>query len=357
MALWKQALAKLRGTADSVRPPVPDSDSEIDLTAEAMDEPLVDADGNSGSEGPAAVDAGALARELRAGIQVSLGDLESCAAGWRYRGHPVMVFGTEAPELTDAQRRRDFSSLVHLFPCCGPLKSDARSVWVATDFTALNEAQSRDLFEVCRTCLEASAGRGASPTGFDFASHVRSNGHSFFAGSACYWKPGSNPRPLQPPVAEAVGNCPGCGCAAEESGWQLHAEDAQQLALPEGICLLCAERQVDGCLSLGEEDMLEAAWARYHYLISQAAQAPAPSWKLAEAILPMSWQPLLRGLQRMLPPPELFYSYGEELPLAVLAWPSLGRGVVAEPAAEGQDGGWSLWSRAQIEAELEIGPR
>ncbi|MBB3062351.1 hypothetical protein [Microbulbifer rhizosphaerae] len=362
MALWKQALAKLRGAADSVRPLEPGADSESDAVEDAVTElvtedaenidDVADATGSS-SDQPAVADGEALARELRAGIQVSLGELESCAAGWRYRGHPVMVFGAEAPELTEPERRRDFFSQVHLFPCCGVLENEERSVWVATDLVSLNEAQLQGPFNFCRTCLDASAGRGSAPTEFDFPAHVRSHGDSYFAASPCHWKPGTNALPLQAPAAEAEGSCPNCGCASEEPGWQLSAGDVEQLALPEGICLLCAERQVDGCLHLGETVLLEAAWARYHYLVAQAAQAPAPSWKLTEAILPMAWQPLLRSLQQMLPPPELFYPIEEDVPPTVLAWPALSRGIVVDEALalEGVPG-WSLWSRAQIESEL-----
>ncbi|WP_308363740.1 MULTISPECIES: hypothetical protein [unclassified Microbulbifer] len=354
MALWKQALAKLRGAADSVRPPESGEDSESGPVAEAVAELVADdAVDATGSDQPAVADGEALARELRAGIQVSLGELEPCAAGWRYRGHPVMVFGAEAPELAEPERRRDFFSLVHLFPCCGALENDERSVWVATDLASLNEAQSQGPLNVCRTCLDASAGRGSASAEFDFPAHVRSHADSYFSASACHWKPGANPLPLQPPAAEAEGSCPNCGCASEEPGWQLSARDAEQLALPEGICLLCAERQVDGCLHLGETALLEAAWARYHYLVAQAAQTPAPSWKLAEAILPMAWQPLLRSLQQMLPPPELFYPIEEGVPPTVLAWPALSRGIVVDEALalEGVSG-WSLWSRGQIESEL-----
>lgn len=359
MALWKQALAKLRGAADTVRPPESDTDSGAAVEPQAQPA-AVGGETTAGPEGanesrdarPASAASEALARELRTGIQVSIGDLEPCTAGWRYRGHPVMVFGTEAPELADAGRRRDFFSLVHLFPCCGALESEERSVWVATDLAALNKAQPQGPFEFCRACLDAAVGRGADTSRFEFVTHVRSHAGSYFAESACYWEPGANPLPLQPPADEAEGSCPNCGCASEEPGWQLCAADTQQLALPGGTCLLCAERQLDGCLHPGGAELLGAAQVRYRFLLSQAAQAPEPSWKLAEAILPLAWQPLLRGLQRMLPPPELFYAFSDSAAPAVLAWPALGRGVVEEALAPEDAEGWSLWSREQIESEL-----
>lgn len=349
MALWKQALAKLRGSADKV----PAAEANVDV-AEAVVEEAAAAEENS-EEPEAGVGTDALARELRVGIEVSIGDLESCDAGWRYRGHPVMVFATEAPELNDPKRRREFFARAHLYPCCGALQSDRRSAWVASsDLGTINDSHGQGPFVYCKTCLEAVAGRGASPAAFDFLSHVRNHGDSYFAKKAQYWQAGTDSQPLQAPAAEAKGSCPKCGCTAEEPHWQLSTGDAQQLSLPEGICLLCAEREVDGCLYFGEAELLAAARVRYSDLLKKAAKAPAPSWKLAEAMLPLGWQPLLRRLQRMLPAPELFHTYDESMPPAILAWPDRARGVIEHGGgAEGQGAaGWSFWTRAQIEAEL-----
>ncbi|SHF63105.1 hypothetical protein SAMN04487965_2434 [Microbulbifer donghaiensis] len=354
MALWKQALAKLRGSAPSASGPVP-ADVAADIDVAVADDPTdeVAAAGDSDAVSTA-VDRNALARELQSGLQVSIGDLDSCSAGWRYRGHPVMVFGTDAPELDDPRRRRDFYSLVHVFPCCGALQSESRSAWVGTDLKQINESHGQGPFTLCKACLEAAAGRGASAARFEFTSHVRSHGDSYFADSTCYWRPGVNSLPLQLPADAVEHACPHCGCAAEEGGWHLSADDAQQLALPEGSCLLCAERRVDGCMHFASEQLLTAARVRYRYLVAQAAKAPAPSWKLAEAILPLGWQPLLQSLQRILPAPELFFSFAESASPAVLAWPALSRGIVESVDNEAQQGAadWSLWTRAQIEAEL-----
>ncbi|WP_346838865.1 hypothetical protein [Microbulbifer sp. SAOS-129_SWC] len=340
MALWKQALAKLRGAADAAQP------AEVEVEAAANENST--AHGSDVQEG---IDRSALARALQSGIEVSIGDLDACGAGWRYRGHPVMVFGTEAPELEDADKRRDFYSLVHLFPCCGALQTDQRSAWAGSDLQQINAEQGQGPFRFCKVCVEAAAGRGADPATFDFAAHVRSHGDSFFTQSCCYWAPGSNTEPLNAPVGAAGRSCPHCGCAASGGGWQLHGEDAQHLAQEQGTCLLCAERRVDGCLHLASEQLLAAARIRYDYLIGQTARAPAPSWKLAQAILPLGWQPLLRSLERVLPPPALFFEYADSAPAAILAWPSLRRGVV-EHLGDGQVPDWNLWSRAQIETEL-----
>ena len=352
MALWKQALAILRGSADTV----PASENAADI--ENGEIGLVDKVADKGSDGdnqPLSdeVDREALARELRVGIEVSIEDLEPCGAGWRYRGHPVLVFGADAPELSDPKRRQEFFAQAHLFPCCGALETEQRSVWVGTDFAAINKSHGQGPFKPCRACLEATAGRGASVREFNFSVHVRSHGDSYFPAAACFWRPGSNALSLQTPGA-ASGSCPKCGCASAESHWQLSAQDAVQLNLPEGTCLLCAERDAEGCLYLSEQALLAAASARYRFLISQAARAPVASWKLAEAILPLGWQPLLRSLQRKLPPPELFLQFSTDTPPAVLAWPALHRGIVEArgEAQESNASGWNLWTRDQIEAEL-----
>lgn len=355
MALWKHALAKLRGAAagvekDTAAVLVVAENGQVTSAEEVSAE--VD-DGNEPAQAEE-FDKNALARELQSGIEVSIGDLESCGAGWRFRGHPVMIFGTDAPELEDPQRRREFFSRAHLFPCCGALESEQRSAWIGTDLVQLNESHGQGPFNLCRTCVEAVAGRGADPAVFDFASHVRSHGDSYFGVSACYWRPGENSQPLQPAVIEAEGSCPNCGCASKEAGWQLRTEDVRNLGQPERTCVLCAERSVEGCLHFEGEQLLEAARVRYRYLIGQAAKAPTPSWKLAEAILPLGWQPLLRSLQRILPPPELFFSYSETAEPAVLAWPALHRGIVETATNPEQSDAteWSLWTRAQIETEL-----
>ena len=352
MALWKQALAKLRGSADTV----PSSENAADIKSGDIGLAEAVAETGKGVDTPSlsgAVDQEALARELRVGIEVSLGDLAPCAAGWRYRGHPVMVFGAEAPELSDAKRRREFFSQAHLFPCCGALQSKERSVWVGTDLEAMNESHGQGPFKPCRECLHATAGRGANSRQFNFPTHVRSHGDSYFAAAPCFWRPGRNALSLQAPAA-AAGSCPKCGCASAEAHWQVAAEDAARLHLPIGICLLCAERDVDGCLHMPEQLLLEAASTRYRYLMSQAVKAPSPSWKLAEAILPLGWQPLLRSLQRKLPPPELFFEFSESASPAVLAWPALHRGIVETPGdvQEGKASHWNLWTRGQIEVEL-----
>lgn len=344
MALWKQTLAKLRGV-DATPASRAKAQAEGDVEAQADDtEGVTQPEGDADS---------ALARELRSGIEISIGDLENCGAGWRYRGHPVMVFGTDAPEL-EGPRRRDFFSQVHLYPCCGALESETRSAWVGTDLAGINVSHGQGPFSLCRSCLEAAAGRSADPVAFDFSSHVRSHGDSYFGEVPCYWRPGADSQPLRLPAAEVEGSCPLCGCASEDAGWQLSVHDARQLSLDEGTCLLCAERRVEGCLHFQGEQLLSAARARYRFLVAQAAKAPVPSWKLAEAILPSGWQPLLQSLQRILPPPELFFDYAESLPPAVLAWPALSRGVVDRMGAAEKEAaaGWNLWTRAQIEAEL-----
>ncbi|WP_193164894.1 hypothetical protein [Microbulbifer hainanensis] len=352
MALWKQALAKLRGAADEAKPSGVEAESGGDGELDVLDE-IPAAEGEDTAPEPKAVDKQVLARELQSGIEVSLGDLEFLGAGWRYRGHPVMVFGADVREL-EASQQRDFFSQIHLYPCSGVLQNETVGAWVGTDLEQINAGHGQGPFRLCRACLEAAAGRGADAARFDFASHVRSHGDSYFADAPCYWQPGANSEPLQAPASRAEGDCPHCGCRAEEGGWQLASEDAQRLELPVGSCLLCAERRVKGCLHLTGEELLGAARVRYQYLVSQAAKVPAPSWRLAEAILPLGWQPLLQSLQRVLPPPELFYVYAESAQPAVLAWPSLRRGIVEsvggteETIAEE----WSLWTRGQIEAEL-----
>jgi len=344
VALWKQALAKLRGATDPAQPVEAGVETAV-LEVEHAEE----ADARESES--AAIDRNALARALQSGIQLSIGDLDPCGAGWRYRGHPVMVFGTEAPELEGEHRQRDFHSLVHLFPCCGALQTEGRSAWAGTDLQRINAEHGQGPFRFCKVCVEAAAGRGADPAAFEFPAHVRSHADSYFADASCYWTPGANSEPLQPPAQASGQGCPQCGCAALDDGWQLHDEDARRLALAEGICVLCAERRVDGCLHLSGEQLLAAARVRYDYLIGQAARAPAPSWKLAQAILPLGWQPLLHSLERVLPPPELFFECAESGQAAVLAWPALRRGVV-ERIAGGNVADWKLWSRAQIEAEL-----
>lgn len=342
MALWKQAMSKLRGSTAKT------SNTENDTPAVqvAPDQPSAETLQTD------ATTSSALAQELRAGIEVSIGDLEAHPAGWRYRGHPVMVFGTDAPELDDAKRRRDFFSLIHLHPCCGALKSDSRSAWVGTDLTAMNSAHDQAPFKPCKPCHEATAGRGSAPSQFDFVAHVRTHGDRYFESEPSHWRPGSDILSISAPARKATGKCPKCGCASAEQGWQVNKKDTPGLGLPEGICLLCAEREVEGCLHYSEQQFMEAAVARYRYLMDQSAKTPAPSWKLAEALLPLSWQPLLRSLQRMLPPPELFYAYSETAEPAILAWPKLRRGISAAAVDATSANGWSLWVREQIEKEL-----
>lgn len=366
MALWKKAFARLRGgDVSSSGQPVEAAGSDVleqddvaieeslkaatqmaaDAELEADNLPFVAPDAQlSSSE--------LLSGELQQGMQVSLGDLQSSAAGWCYRGHPVMVFGVENTTIDDPSRRRQLASLVHLFPCSNALKDEGSTAWVATERGALEKVGDPGQFRFCPGCLQAAAGRGADAATFQFIDHVRSHGDSYFPGGPCYWRPGMSPVELMPPAADAEQACPQCRCHSRESGWQLNAEDAERLSLPEGICLLCAERQVDGCLHYEADDLLSAAQIRYRDLMAQASRPPVASWKLAAAILPQGWQPLLRSLERMLPPPELFFRFSESEPPAVLAWPALRRGVV-ERRAEGQAGkDWSLWTRAQIESEL-----
>lgn len=349
MALWKQALAKLRGSADEV----PAAGNTGATEEAATGEPAAVEHESDESAGAPVADV--LARELEAGIQVSIGDLQTCRAGWCYRGHPVMLFGPDAPELNDPKRRRAFASRVHLHPCSSALEEEQRGAWIASsDLATINASHDGGPFTFCGDCLQAAAGQGASTPGFDFLSHVRNCGDSYFAKKPQYWQAGAESRPLQGPADGSRGSCPKCGCAAEASHWQLNADDARLLSLPEGICLLCAERQVQGCLYISEAELLDAARARYGDLLQKAAKAPAPSWKLAEAMLPLGWQPLLRRLQRMLPPPELFYSCGHSARVAILAWPGRARGVIehrGETESEG-DGDWRFWTRTQIESEL-----
>jgi hypothetical protein len=368
VALWKKAFARLRGAPDTSSSP--ESTDAVETDVLEQDALAVEENLKAAAEMAAGVDLEAdedtfvttteaadtrsdvFARELQAGIQVSLGDLERSDAGWRYRGHPVMVFGVESEEITDPARRRQVASLIHLYPCNSALKNTASAAWVATDLKAIESLADSGHYRFCRGCLQAAAGRGADPAKFDFSAHVRSHGDSYFPDGPCYWRPGAEPVSLLAPATKAERACPKCGCNSEEAGWQMSTGDAERLSLPEGICLLCAEREVEGCLHFEGDDLVVAAHARYRSLMAQAARSPVPSWKLAAAILPLGWQPLLQSLERVLPPPELFFSIADSEPPAVLAWPALKRGVVERRMEGVESKGWSLWTRAQIEEEL-----
>ncbi|WP_237060383.1 hypothetical protein [Microbulbifer sediminum] len=363
MAMWKRALANLRQAGKRI-----ETDGES-VEASTAANPLQGKDYSTVTayEGESLC-TDAMAGQLMQGVQLSLAELEDRTIGWLYRGHPVMVFGVEVPEVEDVTRRQDFWQRVHLLSCCSALDSGGRSAWVGTDLGSIRAAFPDDSLMLCQSCLTTlnhdnyrRAGRTERQLieqHFDFVSHVQRFSHQYFSDKPLFWKPGERPAPfdeaVQPGPAEASA-CPSCGCAPEGAGWRLPETIAAELSLAPGTCIPCAMREAPGCLHIDDASALSAARQRFNYFAASYSGKMESSWKLAEAILPLTWLPLLRGLEDLLPPPELFYQFDSARQPAVLAWPGQQRGILPDGASTGEPpSGWSLWTRREILREFGL---
>ncbi|MFI2813214.1 hypothetical protein [Microbulbifer zhoushanensis] len=371
MAMWKQALASLRHAsrqvlADNGDPDAPRPGPSLQPGPETAATPP-DAPTSQGAPTAEAIEI-----QLNEGMQVSLSSLEPTPVGWTYRRHPVMVFGVEVPEVEDADRRREFWQRVHLLPCCGALDSGERSAWIGTDLEMMRSSFADSPLTLCQSCLTTlnhddyrradSRERQQIQQAFDFVGHVQRFSHQYFDTGYTFWQPGEAPSPAdesslvtEEKEEKGIEACPGCGCASDQAGWRLPGSIGNQHSLPAGICIPCAVRQTRGCLHIDEEVALTAARLRFEYFAATYRGKMENSWKLAEAILPLTWLPLLRGLEKLLPAPELFYQFESGRAPAVLAWPGQHRGILPDGASTAEPPtDWSLWTRREILREFGL---
>ncbi|WP_043320709.1 hypothetical protein [Microbulbifer sp. HZ11] len=321
-----------------------------------------------------AVQNSSIEQALIQGMEVTLGDLDQTAHGWMYRGQPVMVFAVDVAAVEDQQVRREFFHRVHLASCCGALEDPAQVVWIGTAREALAAPGLEGAPHACEYCLAKVNHRGYRSlgprdrnrvaAGFSFHWHVSQYAQEFFPGeTAHFWAPGKLPQPLlttdsDEPQQGTCGVCEWQVPVGEE--WFIPVERGEALGLAIDTCILCAQQQAMGVLTLPDERALEASHARYQ---AQVAGEPvvdsgdneesARDWTRVRRLLPLSWHPLCEQLERKLSAPVLFHGFTGYEGVAVLAWPEHRRGIVAsEEDRNLLPEGWDFWTMRSVLGSL-----
>lgn len=326
-----------------------------------------------------------LEQALMQGMEVALGDLESTANGWMYRGHPVMVFAVDVAAVEDQQVRREFFHRVHLASCCGALEDPAQPVWIGTARDVLAAPGLEQSPHACEYCLTKVNHRGYRSLGprdraraaaaLSFHWHVSQYSDEFFPGDqARFWAPGKMPQRLEDIAPEATASAGTCGFCEwpvpESEGWFIPVERGMTLGLSVDSCILCAQQQAAGLLILPEAGSLNASEARCDYWrreietldgpagISETSEQPVEAaserdWQRVRRQLPLSWHPLCEQLERKLAPPVLHHRFAGYEGVAILAWPEHRRGIVAnDQERERLPEGWEFWSMSSVLGSL-----
>ncbi|WP_231759418.1 hypothetical protein [Microbulbifer elongatus] len=315
-----------------------------------------------------------LEQALIQGMEVTLGDLDQTEHGWMYRGHPVMMFAVDVAAVEDQQVRREFFHRVHLASCCGALEDPAQVVWIGTAREALAAPGLEKAPHACEYCLAKVNHRGYRSlgprdrsrvaAGFSFHWHVNQYAQEFFPGeSPHFWAPGKLPQQLDMiDSGEAdQGTCGVCEWPVPaDHGWFIPVERGAALGLAIDSCILCAQQQAMGVLTLPEEQALAASQARCEALRKGTAVAEADSgeeterdWTRVRRQLPLSWHPLCEQLERKLSAPVLFHRFTGYEGVAVLAWPEHRRGIVATDEERNRlPEGWDFWTMRSVLGSL-----
>lgn len=307
------------------------------------------------------------------GMEVTLGDLDQTEHGWMYRGHPVMVYAVDVVAVEDQQVRREFFQRVHLASCCGALEDPAQAVWIGTAREAL-AAPGLDTTHACEYCLAKVNHRGFRSlgprdrtrvaAGFSFHWHVSQYAQEFFSGDeANFWAPGKVVQALSAiePGSADSGTCGFCEWQVPAGhDWFVPVERGTQLGLSIDACVLCAQQQAMGVLTLPDASALEASRVRFSAQRENtdvSAQDAAPEsdrdWSRVRRQLPLSWHPLCEQLERKLSAPVLFHRFTGYEGVAVLAWPEHRRGIVAAEEERARlPEGWDFWTLRNVLGSL-----
>ena len=308
------------------------------------------------------------------GMEVALGDLDQTEHGWMYRGHPVMVYAVDVAAVEDPQVRREFFHRVHLASCCGALEDPAQPVWIGTGREALAAPGLEKSPHACEYCLAKVNHRGYRSlgprdrsrvaAGFSFHWHVSQYAPEFFSGDgAHFWAPGKVAQELHKiaPDATDSGTCGFCEWPVPAGHeWFVPVERGAALGLSIDACVLCAQQQAAGVLTLPDASALEACRTRFgaqQGAVTNPAATPeaetARDWARVRRQLPLSWHPLCEQLERKLSAPVLFHRFTGYEGVAVLAWPEHRRGIIAaEEERAGLPEGWDFWTLRSVLGSL-----
>ena len=351
-------------------------DAESDVVLDQTPEPLDSPGGAAGQESPEVQD-GSIQQALVKGMEVALGDLDQTEHGWMYRGHPVMVYAVDVSVVEDQQVRKEFYHRVHLASCCGALEDPAQAVWIGTSREALAAPGLEATPHACEYCLAKVNHRGFRSLGprdrnrvaqaFNFQWHVSQYAQEFFPGDeAHFWAPGKVAQSLESiePEAADVGTCGFCEWQVPaDHHWFVPVERGTALGLSIDACVLCAQQQAMGVLTLPDDSALAASRAR-HTTQLQLARFPKEEpeeegvegerdWTSVRRQLPLSWHPLCEQLERKLSAPVLFHRFTGYEGVAVLAWPEHRRGIVASEEERALlPEGWDFWSMRSVLGSL-----
>ncbi|WP_160154634.1 hypothetical protein [Microbulbifer sp. ALW1] len=316
----------------------------------------------------------AIAEALVKGMEVTLGDLDQTEHGWIYRGHPVMVYAVDVAAVEDQQIRGEFFHRVHLASCCGALEDPQQVVWVGTAREALAAPELTATPHPCEYCLAKVNHRGFRSLGprdrnrvaaaFSFHWHVSQYAQEFFPGDeANFWAPGKVVQALQQIAPESAesGTCGFCEWQVPAGQhWFVPVERGMALGLSIDACVLCAQQQAMGVLTLPGNSALEASHARRsaqiessHSPVQESDTESNREWSWVRRQLPLSWHPLCEQLERKLSAPVLFHRFAGYEGVAVLAWPEHRRGIVASEEDRAQlPEGWDFWTMRSVLGSL-----
>ncbi|WP_054113744.1 hypothetical protein [Marinagarivorans algicola] len=303
--------------------------------------------------------------ELSKGFETSLSSLESCSAGWRYKGVPVFVFAAKVPEIANKQRRDSFYYQVHLKPCCNALSGVDRTVWVANRVQAAEPWQHQRAFEVCHHCLVmtgyqnyrslSSAEQSELRADFDFTRYVKWHATEYFPDVEYgYWMPGEKLKFFAVGGNETVEKCNHCRWPLPKNSPGL-VRDASLFDLNGPTCICCLDGTAKVAI-MSEAVLLHAYAQRYWewrraYIEEQglgmiASQTIKFSWSQLSYHFPRKWQPLITVLKQF--EPADIYCLAEK-GYALLAWPRLRRAIVlSDKDKVGFPGGWEVWTYEEV---------
>lgn len=388
MGRWSRHIEALTravsGMGPASREPAGGEDAVVEAMLEASVAPepaseseMVDSDSAAEHSGTSELPAlESLEQALVRGMEVALGDLEQTAHGWIYRGHPVMVYAVDVAAVEDPQVRGEFFHRIHLASCCGALEDPEQPVWIGTAREALFAPGLEQSPHACEYCLAKVNHRGYRSLGprdrgrvasaLSFHWHVSQYADELFpAGEASFWTPGKLPQPLAelaPEVEADAGTCGFCEWPVPAGeAWFVPVDRGVSLGLKVDACILCAQQQAAGVLTLPEDRALAASEARFRYWQERLAEEIGPvadaeeerNWQRVRRQLPLDWHPLCEQLERKLAAPTLFQRFAGYDGVAVLAWPEHRRGIVAsESERERLPEGWDFWTISGVLGSL-----
>lgn len=340
--------------ADEESTPLPAEDAQIENTSEPQ------APVNS------------VEQALILGMEVTLGDLQPTEHGWLYRGNPVMVYAVDVAAVEDEQVRREFFQRIHLTSCCGALEDPDQVVWIGTAREALAAPGLSGSPHACEYCLAKVNHRGYRSLGprdrsrvagaLSFHWHVSQYAEEYFpVGEATFWGPGNPVQLLQQIASESAdsGTCGFCNWQVPAGReWFVPIERGLVLGLSVDACVLCAQQQAMGVLTLADTSALAASQARCKALAenpqwTEAEQETQHNWSWVRRQLPLAWHPLCEQLERRLSAPDLFHHFAGYEGVAILAWPLHRRGIIAREEDRARlPEGWDFWTMRSVLGSL-----